>query len=209
MLKLPLILPMCRSRTKGAAWLPVCLVLPVLIIRTSSATSLFTPSSRPTVCSPLFLLAGSRYYTPRLPPALMSAPLWRQAPKAAKANVAAAGRDLSSVLRQKERTSEATASCPATRPLRRKASTPKSETADKRRMYRPAWKPSPHWRLPQKTLIRTVIVCFLGLIKEKTPPCYTCDLVTFCPLGTWPHLYPIRGNIITLPLVLHIPETSS
>lgn len=137
--KLLLTLPICRFRIKGAAWLPVCLVLPVPITRTSSATSLFTPSSRRTVCSPSFLSEGSRCYTPRLPPALMSPPPRLQAPRAARASVAAAERDLSTGLRLEERTSEPRTSCPPIRPLRRQALTPgASRTADRRRMSRPA-----------------------------------------------------------------------
>lgn len=184
MLKPLLTLPICRFRIKEVAWLPVCLVLPVLITRTSSATSLFTLSSRPTVCSPSFLSAGSRCCTPRLPPTLMSPPPRRQAPRAARASVAAAGRDLSMGSRQEERTSEARTSCPPIRPLRRKASTPASGTADRRRTSRPAWKPSPRWRLPQRTLIETPFFCLLDLIQGQMPPCYTCNLVVLSPLGT-------------------------
>lgn len=132
-------------RIKGPAWLPLCLLLPVLIIRTSSATSLCTPSSRPAVCSLLSLSEGSRCYTPRLPPTLMSPLLQHQAPTAVRSSTAAAGRDLST-----ERTSEP--SCPH---IRKKTLTPASETVDRRKMCRPVWKPSPHWRLPQRTLTET------------------------------------------------------
>lgn len=133
-------LPICHFRNKGAAWLQLCLLLPVLITRTSSATSLCTPSSRPAVCSPSFPLEGSRCYIPRPPPALMSPP---PQPRSA----ALAEKDPSTGWKpeeEEERTS-----------LRRKAPTTMSETADRRRASRPAWKPSPRWRSPQRTLTET------------------------------------------------------
>lgn len=136
-LKLLPTVPTCRFRMKGAAWLQICQVLPVLITRTSSATSLFTPSSRPAVCSPSFLWGGSRCCTPRLPPAPMSPFPRHQAPRAASAGAAAAGRDLSTGLSLEERTAGTRTSCPA-RPLRRKASTPGPGTVDRRRASRRA-----------------------------------------------------------------------
>lgn len=114
-----LTLPTCCFRIKGAAWLLLRLLLPAPISRTSLATSLCTPSTRPAVCSPSFLSDASRCCTPRLPPAPTRAPLQRRVQRAARASAAAAGRDLS-----RERTPEA-----RTLTLR---------TAVRRRTFRPA-----------------------------------------------------------------------
>jgi len=170
--------PCVVFRIGGAARLPA---RPARSPRTSSATSLFTPSSRPAVCSPSFRSEGSRCRrTLRLPPAPMSPFPRRRAPRAARAGAAAAaGRDRSTGPSPGGRTPG-------------EASTPTPGTARRRRSSRPAWKPSPHWRSPQRTLTETPTLhccppfCLLDLTQEPTapPPRDTCNLVVLSPLGT-------------------------
>lgn len=173
---------MCLFRIKGAPRLPACLLLlPALITRTSSATSPCIPSSRPAVCFPLFPSAASRWCTPR--PPRRRRPAWR----AARVSGAAAPR------------------APSTgrRAIMRSNQTSVSATVGKRRMSRPAWKPSPHSRSPRRTRTeRSLFFVLVNIILMPSP-------ATATTLMSWPHLYPIRGNIITLPLVLHIAQAAS
>lgn len=136
----------------------------------------------------------------------MSPPPRLRALRAARASAAAAERVPSTVLTCQQKTPVSRARCL----LKRKASAPgEAGTTGKRRTCKRVWKPLPRLRSPQKTLIN--FFCLFPwshwrsvATSPRAPP---ATLLCSNPLCTYPHLDPIRGNIITLTLVLaHAPE---